>query len=635
MSIRLSTTAIAVALSSAFQPAMAESAASTDSNEMAAVVVVATRQPSRVSSLAADVSVIERAQIDAAGPAASLGDLLTSIPGIELSRQGGRGAGEGIFIRGTNSGHTLVLVDGVRVGSATLGATAIEALPLAQIERIEVLRGPASALYGSEAIGGVISITTRQGVDAPLLDARAGIGSHDTRGATVSHAGRLGAVDYALRAGEVRSDGVNAITNRASAAYNPDKDSYWRRHFALDAAWRPDDATEIGAHLLDSDGMSRFDASWPSASADWQMRHSVTAMSANARRRLTDDWTAELRLGRGEDDSATTPSATAGKGRDWFRTRQDQFSWQNDLRLPLGRGLVALETLREEVASTNIYTGTQRSTDSLVLGWNGSVGAHVWQIGARRDDNSQFGNKTTHTLNYGYRFAPGWRATAGTGTSFKAPTFNDLYFPNTPFVGSGNPNLVPETGRGREAALHYAGARGEASLTAFRNDIRNLIQWEETPAGSWFYMPRNVGSARITGATAAGKLRLGDWVLAAHVTGQSPRNRDNGEYLTRRATRFGGASLLHAVGRWNYGVELVASGPRRDAPDFTTGRNTRIMGGYGVVHLRGEYRLDNQWSLFGRIDNLFDKQYELARSSTSDFASLGRTVFVGARFAMR
>lgn len=601
----------------------------------AAIVVTATRQPSRISALAADISVIERSQIEAAGPAATLGDLLATVPGVELSRQGSRGAGENIFIRGANAGHTLVLVDGLRAGSATLGQTAIEAIPLAQVERVEILRGPASALYGSDAIGGVIRVTTRQGEDAPRLDARIGAGSHGSQEALVSHAGRAGALRYAIRAGDSRATGVSAITNPSSAAYNADKDGYWRRHLALDVAWRSGEATEMGMQWLDSDGMSRHDASWPNAASDWQNRHSVSALAVHGRHRLSKSWTAEVRLGRSEDDSITTPSSTAGQASDNYRTRQDQFSWQNDLGLPVGRGLVALESLREGVLSTKAYTSVVRSTDSLVLGWNGSVDAHVWQAGARRDENSQFGGKTTHTLNYGYRFLPGWKASAGVGTSFKAPTLNDLYYPNTPFEGVGNPGLVPESGRSREIALHYYGKIAEASLTVFRNDIRNLIQWEETSPGSWFYTPSNIGSARITGLTAAGKTRLGEWSVDGHLTLQSPKNRSNGEYLTRRALRFGGVSASRMLGNWNVGAEFQGAGHRYDAPDFTTRRNTRVLTGYNVVHLRGEYRLDPQWSMLVRIDNLLDEQYELARSSTTNYASLGRFAFVGMRFVMK
>jgi vitamin B12 transporter len=629
MSCHIKSATLAVAIACISSSAFAEIP------DAATVVVVATRQASRVAALAADVSVIERDAIEAAGPAATLGDLLAGVPGVELSRQGSRGASEAVFIRGANAGHTLVLVDGLRIGSATLGATALESLPLSQIERIEILRGPASALYGSDAIGGVIRITTRPGTDAPTLDARAGIGNHGTHEASLAHAGRRGNFSYAVRAGETRSDGVNVITNAASPAYNNDRDGYWRRHLAADLAWQPDDTTEFGLHWLDSAGANKFDTSWPSATLDWRTRQDTRVMSAHARHRVNTAWTTALRLGRGEDTSTTSPSFTAGQPHDRYITRQDQLVWQNDILLPLGRGLVALETLREAIDSTNVYTDTRRSTDSLVLGWNGDMGAHVWQFGLRHDSNSQYGAKTTHSANYGYRFAPGWRVSAGVGTAFKAPTFNDLYFPNTPFVGSSNPTLAPEEAKSREAALHYGNARSEASLTAFRNDIRNLIQWQESAPGSFFYTPVNIGTARITGLTAAGKLLLGEWTLGAHATFQSPQNRDSNEILIRRARQFGKLALERKTGRWSYGTELVGAGRRYDAPDFITGRNTQKMGGYGIINLHGEYRVDARWSLFGRIDNLFDKHYELAANASSQYASLGASAFFGVRFVMK
>lgn len=600
-----------------------------------AILVVATRLPTRIGNLTADVTLIDREQIDQAGPASTLGDLLARTPGIELSRQGSRGAPEGIFIRGANAGHTLILVDDMRLGSSTLGQTAVESIPLSQVERIEILRGPASAMYGSDAIGGVIRITTRPGKDAPRLDLRVGAGSRGAQELSLAHAGHVGALDYALRIGDSSARGVSAITNPGSAAYNADRDGFWRRDLALSAAWKPVEGTEIGGHWFESDGMNRFDASWPTATADWLTRHKIASHAVHAKVRLAGNWTSELRAGRGEDDSVTTPSTNAGRASDKFRTRQNQFVWQNDLQLPVGRGLAAVETLREEVASTNAYTGTRRSTDSLVLGWNGNAGAHFGQIGIRHDDSSQFGGKTTETLGYGYRFNETWHASASAGTSFKAPTFNDLYFPNTAFTGVGNPNLVPETGRSQEIALHYSRGNTSASLTGFRNNIRNLIQWEETAPASWFYTPRNVGEARIKGWTAAFATRLAEWTLDAHVTAQDPKDQTTGEYLTRRAKKFGMLAAGYDKGHWSGGVEIQATGPRYDAPDFTTKRNTKKLGGYSLVNLRGEYRLDQDWSLVGRIDNLFNKEYEVARSSTTAYASLATTLFFGARFTLK
>jgi vitamin B12 transporter len=604
-------------------------------SDEAAIIVVATRLPTRINAITADVTLIDREQIEQAGPASTLGDLLARTPGIELSRQGSRGAAEGIFIRGTNAGHTLILLDGQRVGSATLGQTAIEAIPLSQVERVEILRGPASAMYGSDAIGGVIRITTRQTGDSPRLDLRVGAGSRGTRETSLAHAGRVGQFDYALRAGDSRASGVNAITNSTSAAFNNDKDGFWHRNLSANAAWRPDDTTEIGGDWFESDGMNRFDASWPTATADWQTRHKVTSHAAHAKFRLAKNWTSELRAGRGEDNSITTPSSTAGRASDRFLTRQDQLAWQNDVRLPIGQAMVALEDLREEVESTNAYTGTRRSTRSLVLGWNGSTGAHFWQAGLRRDNSSQFGGKTTETLGYGYRFNDVWRASASAGTAFKAPTFNDLYFPNTAFTGVGNASLQPEYSRSQEASLHYAKGNSNASLTLFRNTIRNLIQWEETAPGSFFYSPRNVGEARITGWTAAVGTRLAEWSIDAHMTAQDARDRTTGEYLVRRARHYGTLAFGKDSGHWSGGIEIQGSGPRYDAPDFTTKKNTRRLSGYSLVNLRGEYRLSTHWALFARVDNLFNAGYELARSSTTQYAYLGTTLFIGARFVLK
>lgn len=606
----------------------------------AAVVVIATRQPSRTNTLTADVTLLDREDIEKAGANASLGDLLARVPGVELSRQGSRGAPESVFIRGANSGHTLVLLDGLRVGSATLGQTAIASLPLAQIERIEILRGAASALYGSDAIGGVIRITTRPSAASPRLDVSVGAGSRGAQEASLAHSNQIGQFDYGVRLTDSRSDGVSMITNPSSSAYNPDKDGFWRRTSALHANWHPDATAEIGVQWFESDGMNQFDADGfppfgPAASSDWQTRHKITSYALHASKKLTDHWRSELRVGRSEDHSVSTPSFTLGQPNDGFKTRQDQFTWQNDIHLPLGQAMVAIETVRESVFSTNIYTGTQRATDSLILGWNGSAGAHFWQAAARYDDNSQFGSKTTHTLGYGYRLAPQWRVAANTGTSFKAPTFNDLYFPNTPFVGAGNPALQPETGRTHELALHYEEGNTQASLTAFRNTIRNLIQWEESPPGSWFYTPRNIGQARINGVTAAASTLLAGWKLGGHLTVQNPKDSETGEYLIQRAKKFAAISLDHDAGAWSWGSEIQGAGPRYDAPDFFTKKNTKKMGGYGVVNLHGEYHVAPSWSVFARVDNLFDKQYQLATSSSTDYASLGATLFAGVRFTLR
>lgn len=592
-----------------------------------AIVVTATRQAMRANELIADTSVISREDIEASG-ATTLSELLARQPGIEYSRTGGRGAAESVYIRGANAGHTLVLVDGLRVGSATLGQTALEQIPLGQIERIEIVRGPGSALYGTDAIGGVLQIFTRRGASAPPVSFSVGYGSQRTYETAVSFAGATGPLQYNLNLGAGGSGGINAVRNADSGAFNPDDDGFRNRSGSAHLGYRFDANHEAGADYFRSRGESRYDSGWPSRAYDWQSRQTVSGASVYARNRFLPEWTSTLRIGTGRDDQETTPSSNPGQAADAFRTRQRQVTWQNDVALPVGGALLALERVRQEVDSTETYTVAQRTIASALLGWNGRIDNHRLQANLRRDRNSQFGSKTTGAFGYGYQFTGTLRASLGYATAFKAPTLNDLYYPNKAFIGVGNPNLQPETARNREAALHYDDGRHQASLVLFRNSIANLIQWDETSPGSWFYTPMNVGRARIGGATLSYRADIGGWNLYTHYNLQNPRDTDTDKLLARRARQFGALGASTGRDAWRLGAEIRLSGARYD-----DAANTRRLGGYAVANLFGEHRLDRDWAAFGRLDNLFDRHYTLARSSTTEYAVLGRTVFVGVRYA--
>jgi len=592
----------------------------------AEVVVTATRQPTRAKELIADVTVVGREQIEQSG-AATLSELLSRQPGIEFSRAGGRGAPENVFIRGTNAGHTLVLVDGLRVGSVTLGQTALEQIPLSQIERIEVVRGPSSALYGPDAIGGVIQIFTRRGAAAPPVSLSAGYGTHNTYETVLSITGNADRLFYNFNLGASGSKGINTVSNTSSSAFNPDNDGFRNRNGSAHIAYRFDTHHEAGLDYFRSAGESKYDSAWPSALSDWRSHKTVSGASAYLRNRFLPSWTSTLRLGNGTDASRTTPSLTAGLEDDSFKTRQRQISWQNDVNLPIGQALLALERVRQDVDSTSAFTANQRTINSALLGWSGRIENHRVQANVRRDRNSQFGDKTTSMLGYGYQFSDVLRGSLSYANAFKAPTFNDLYFPNTPFVGVGNPNLRPESARNREAALHYEDNRQQASLIYFRNDVDNLIQWEETFPGSWFYTPRNVGTARIDGWTMAYRRNVGNWDVHANYNRQNPRDMGTDKLLVSRARQFGTIGASTGRDGWRAGAEIKLSGARYDDP-----ANTRRLGGYALFNLFGEHRIAKDWSAFGRVDNLFDRHYALVRSSTTEYAVLGRTLFVGIRF---
>lgn len=585
------------------------------------VVVTATRQPTRANELLNDVTVVERAEIEASGQS-TLSELLARQPGVEATATGGPGSVSNVFIRGANADHTLVLIDGIRANAATLGSTSLNRIPLAQVERIEILRGPASALYGSEAIGGVIQIFTRQGAGEPKPWVEAGYGNYGTNRVAAGIGGSTADWRYSLNISQDAVEGISNIGNHGARAYNRDKDSYRDTAGSGSLAYRFAPGHEIGANAFYSDGTNLYDSGFSAASArkDYRTNTVVSGYSTYLRNRFLPAWTSTLRVGRGTDDATNYTSYARAS---FFRTDSDQASWQNDITLPLGRALLAMEYLHQEVTASQAFSQRERTIRSALAGWTASLGNHRWQANARRDDNTSTGGKNTGSAAYGYQLTDTWRAQGSVGTAYKAPSFNDLYFPNTPFVGVGNPNLKPESSRSKEIALLHESGRQQASLTAYRTDITNLIQWQETPPGSFFYTPMNVGKARITGVTGNYRIVLGNLALRANADIKDPRDLSADKQLIRRARQTGGLGADYAVGSWSAGAEIQASGSR-----YNDVANTQPLGGYALVNLNAAWRFERDWQVFARVNNLFDRHYEV----TKDYGVLGTNFFVGLRY---
>lgn len=598
----LSRTAIAVALLTTFQPLSAAAI-----EDEAVVVVTATRIPTRVNEIIADITVIDRTTIEMAGPT-TLPDLLARQPGLHVADNGGRGKSASIFIRGTSSAHTLLLVDGVPLGSATTGQPSLHNLPLSQIERIEILRGPASSLYGSDAIGGVIHIFTRHGEGPARLSAYAGIGSHNTREAQAGVSGSSGALSYNFSASHYTTGGFNVASDPQRfntvnfSLPNPDDDGYRNTMLTGRIVYEIAKGHQIGATVLEGKSRNWFDRGGPTVDA--YSNDKTRAYGAFLRNRLGDVWTSELRWGSSEDRSESF-----APGRSLFATTQTQWAWQNDIRLPVGKLMLAFENTEQSVDSTTNYTVKNRDVDSVVLGYQGTVGAHSWQTALRRDDNSQFGAHTTGSLGYGYRFADAWQARASVGTAFKAPSFNQLYFP-----GFGNAALKPEKAKNKEIALHWTEGVQHASLTWFDNRIINMIP---------VFPVANIDSARITGTSLAYGFVYGTWLFDAGLDLMKPINEDTGKRLQRRPAEMLKLVITYSPGDWKIGSEVNAVGRRYD-----TTTEGRPMGGYGLVNLFASRALGKEWMLEGRINNLFGRDYENAWA----YAVPGREIFVGLRY---
>lgn len=595
---------------------------------LASVVVTATRQPVRSNELLSDTTVLTREDIDRAAPLQTLGELLSNEGGIEFTSRGGPGSPVGIFIRGANAGHTLLLVDGMRIGSATLGEPTIAAIPLAQIERIEVLKGPASSLYGADAIGGVIQVFTRRGDGAPRITASAAAGSWQTRDFNAGVSGGNDTIRYAAFVGSVESRGFNAIRERSNASYNADRDGYGNFNAGARVALTPLAGHEIEVQAFHSKNRREYDSvyydAFFNARADYDFRSTtaVNSLAASMKNRISERWTSQLRIGRSEDDYRDHDGPDSASK---FRTAQDQLLWQNDVRISYGSLLLAAESLRQKIDSTGAYTVDKRTIDSLLAGWSGLFGDHRLQLNLRRDRNSQFGHKTTGGIAYGYQIDERWRLRASLATAFKAPTFNDLYFPDDPLFGGGNPNLQPETARNREIGLNYETARSSVALSLYRNDVKNLIEWRPDDASNpWSpWHPTNVGTARLQGISATAKHVVGALTLRASADLQDHHDVDSGKQLVLRARRHASLGFDHRVSDLSWGATLRTSGAR-----YNDAANTQKLGGYTTLGLLADYRLDRNLTLFARADNVFDRDFELRR----DYASAGRGVFVGVRY---
>lgn len=584
------------------------------------VVVTATRSPTRTNELLSDVSVISREDIEQAGSSSTIAELLARQPGLEMSRNGNIGSQTDIRIRGAASNQTVLLIDGVRVGSATSGAATWSRIPLSEIDRIEILRGPSSSLYGNDAIGGVVQIFTRRGDGPARIFAEVGAGSQETSSGSVGIAGGANGWRYSLNGSIFRTEGFNNVRNPAASNFNPDRDGYDSRSTSGSLSYALAKGQEMGVSFLESSGRNRYDSGYTPAAArrDYESQSDIATYSAYSKNTLTDNWKSTLRYGYSDDDSTAYANSILTSV---FRTEQDQLSWQNDFKLPVGNALLAVERLTQKVSGTSNFATSKRTIDSYLAGWNGLLGDHRLQVNARRDENSQFGGKNTGTLAYGYQIDDAWRVHASYGTAYKAPTFNDLYYPLT-FGYYGNPNLKPETARNAEAALSFERGKNQASATYYVNKVTDMISW------SGRVTPVNIGNATLEGLSLSYTGQFADIDFGASIDWLDARDDATGKTLARRARERATLSMGKRLGAWEARGEVVAVGKRYDAdydPAFT---QRDVLGGYTLFNLYGSYALARDWSLFARADNIFDKKYEHAL----DYATPGASIFVGLRY---
>ena len=580
--------------------------------------ITASRAPQSNVDTLASVTVIDRASIERR-QARSVPDALRGVPGLGISSNGGRGKATSMFLRGTESDHVLVLVDGIRIGSVTLGQSAFQDIPIDLVERIEVVRGPRSSLYGADAVGGVIQIFTRKGGGPLTPRLSVGGGSHATQdySAGLSGGGERGW--FNIGGSHLETQGFNACDPRSATLFagcfvdEPDHDAYRNTGVSARAGYRLTEALSGELHYLRGAGDNEYDGSIFSGNStdfvqdvvgarlDWQ------ALSA---------WRMSLSGGRNRDLS---DHYFEGVFNDTFHSERWSATWQNDIALSAGQRLtLGADWLDDRVSGTTSYAQDSRDNAAGFAQYQGRYGEHDLTLAARRDDNQQYGGHTTGSVAWGYRLAPDLRVMASWGSAFKAPTFNELYFP---FFG--NPNLDPEESDSFELGLAGQHAGIDWSLSAYQTQIDQMITFD-----SVIFAPANIAKARIRGVEAVLGATLGGWDLAANLTALDPENRghdaNRGNWLPRRAKLMGEINADRRFGPWRVGATLHGEGKRYD--DLA---NQHRLGGFVTADLRLAYALHRDWTLEGKLANLLDKDYQTARLFEQD----GRNAMLTVRYA--
>lgn len=580
--LSLRSAALPLALAAAF-PSFAQTPA------LSETVVTGTRTPTRADSLVSDVVVIERADLEKL-TGRTLPEILARTAGVQFSSTGGRGKNSSVFIRGTESRHTILLIDGVRYGSATVGTPIWETLPLSAIERIEVLKGPGSSLYGSDGVGGVVQIFTRKGYAGFHPNAQVSVGSQGYRQAGAGLAGGEGALTYAVNVQATRDKSFSATNSAVQFGnFNPDRDPFDQESINASLGWQLTPYWKIDLGALYSDGNSHFDDG-PGGDSQTNIRGQM--LRAGISGKFTPGWKTQLQISQSADTSNATVASFLPSD---FKTTQNQMFWQNDVDTPIGVALFGLERLEQKVDSSTAYTIKERTISSGFVGLNGQSGPHSWQLNARRDRNSQFGGSTTGFAGYGYKLSEQWRAHISHGTSFVAPSFNQLYFP-----GFGTPTLLPERGKNTDVGITWSNAGHTVKVVHFDNKIRGFI-----PSGPF---PANVPRARIEGWTLSYEGSVGALALRASLDAMEPRNEVTGRKLPRRSDTQATVGLDYSTGAWKFGGTVLHGGDR-----FDDAANSFRIGGYTTLDLHIEYALSKAWTVQGQIRNLGDRDYQTVR----------------------
>lgn len=575
-----------------FQSGFAET--SITENRSETVVVTATRTAQTADQSLSSITVITNDDIERQN-ATSLQEVLQSVAGITMASNGGQGTLSSLFLRGTNSDHVLVLVDGVKVGSVTAGLTAFEFLPVEQIERIEIVRGPRSSLYGSEAVGGVIQVFTKkgQGRMRPALSLAAG--TYDTYRAVASVSGGDNKINYSATMSSYDTDGFNACDGQppfdGCGVIEPDDDGYRYTSGGLNLGYQLSESTKLQLNWLRSDGDVKYDGFYNQTKSRQQVGGIKVSQDFGAR------WFASFQVGQSKDQR---DNFNNGAFLNFSNTERNSAVWQNDFLLGNNTELtMGLDYQDDQLDDSFGYDQTSRANKGFFAQYITEYGRQNYQVAARYDDNEQFHDHKTGSLAWGYDIDKQQRVTVSYGTAFIAPSFDDLYFP-----GFGNPDLKPEESQSFEIGYRSSQRWGVWSINAYQTEIDNLIVYSLVSS-----LPENIEKASIKGLELIINARIANWDTQFDLSLTDPENRSGntnyGNQLPRRPEKTARLVINRSLGRYKVGGAIIVNGKRYDNPS-----NSVELGSYYTLDINASYRATADWRLGASAKNVFDEDYE-------------------------
>ncbi len=591
-----------------------------EDSAMEVTQVTATHTKQSVNSTLAPVTVFTLEDIDRL-QALDLVDVLDRTPGVSITPSGSKGSLASFYMRGTGSKHTLFLIDGQRFSSATLGSTNYQFLNTEQIERVEVVRGPRSSLYGSDAVGGVVQVFTKKGYGDPEGYVKAGMGSHNAWEVAGGVRGKTNNFRYATNLSQFETDGFDSFTNDTPP--NDDDDGFRNKSISANFGYDFDYGGVLDFNYYYTKARLEADDHFSSGGIDPYSNNWIQSVNASfSTPIITDVWFTTVMLGSSTDDSDNINKLDHSQNTH-YRTKRYSSSWQNDFTInDSNRMTFGLDDYLDKVKSSSNYVdpnGTEIK-DRYNLGafyvYQLDISIFDLQVGLRWDDNEHYGENTTGNIATGFKIGDAHKIVLSYGQGYKVPTFNDLYFLGP--WGNGNPNLQAEDSEQYEIEFRGDYSVANWSLNIYQNEIDNLIEWQPVdPNAPWSpYSPENVNKAKIKGAELVGGLFIDEWVINGSLNYVDATDNDTGKQLINRPKRF-----LSVDADRNFNKVIFGASWRAYSKSYGDQANTKKMAGYGVVDLRTGYQFTKDFKAQLQFNNVFNKDYENRYGYNTDGAN--------------